>query len=77
VIATSAHGSADDAKIAIKAAHKAFDSGIWSDLSADERADYLYKIADRPEQKVAEIARLETANNGTVIRATTYVGIPV
>ncbi|NKW95594.1 aldehyde dehydrogenase family protein [Bacillus toyonensis] len=77
VIATSAHGSADDAKLAIKAARKAFDSGIWSDLSADERADYLYKIADRLEEKTAEIARLETANNGKVIRATTYVDIPV
>lgn len=50
VIATSADGSADDAKIAIKAARKAFVSGIWSDLSADERADYLYKIADRLEE---------------------------
>ncbi|MDT3496447.1 aldehyde dehydrogenase family protein [Bacillus toyonensis] len=77
VIATSAHGSGDDAKIAIKAARKAFDSGIWPDLSADERADYLYKIADRLEEKTAEIARLETANNGKVIRATTHVDIPV
>ncbi|WP_276917235.1 aldehyde dehydrogenase family protein [Aneurinibacillus aneurinilyticus] len=77
VIASSADGSADDAKMAIKAARKAFDSGIWSDLSADERADYLYKIADRLEEKAAEIARLETANNGKVIRATTYVDIPV
>lgn len=77
VIATSADGSADDAKIAIKAARKAFESGIWSNLSADERADYLYKIADRLEEKAAELARLETANNGKVIRATTYVDIPV
>ena len=77
VIATSADGSADDAKIAIRAARKAFDSGIWSNLSADERADYLYKIADRLEEKADEIARLETANNGKVIRATTYADIPV
>ncbi|PEJ60827.1 aldehyde dehydrogenase [Bacillus sp. AFS002410] len=77
VIATSADGSANDAKIAIKAARKAFDNGVWSNLSADERADYLYKIADRLEEKAAEIASLETANNGKVIRATTYVDIPV
>lgn len=77
VIATSAEGSEVDAKMAIKAARKAFDSGIWSHLSADERADYLYNIADRLEEKAAEIARLETANNGKVIRATTYVDIPV
>lgn len=77
VIATSPDGSANDAKMAIKAARKAFDSGIWSDLSADERAVYLYKIADRLEEKAAEIARLETANNGKVIRATTCVDIRV
>ncbi|MGD8189635.1 aldehyde dehydrogenase family protein [Brevibacillus ginsengisoli] len=77
VIATSAVGSVEDAKLAIKAARKAFDSGIWSNLSADERADYLYKIADRLEERAAEFARLETANNGKVIRATTYADIPV
>lgn len=77
VIASSADGSADDAKVAVKVARKAFDSGIWSDLSADERAEYLYKIADRLEEKADEIARLETANNGKVIRATTYADIPV
>ncbi|PFN08730.1 aldehyde dehydrogenase family protein [Bacillus cereus] len=77
VIASSAHGSADDAKVAVKVARKAFDSGIWSDLSADERAEYLYKIADRLEENADEIARLETVNNGKVIRATTYADIPV
>ncbi|WP_088072028.1 aldehyde dehydrogenase family protein [Gottfriedia luciferensis] len=77
VIASAADGSVNDAKIAIKAARKAFDKGIWSTLSADERADYLYKIADRLEEKAVEIASLETANNGKVIRATNYVDIPV
>ncbi|MET3289273.1 UNVERIFIED_CONTAM: betaine-aldehyde dehydrogenase [Brevibacillus sp. OAP136] len=77
VIASSAEGSADDAKLAIKAARRAFDSGIWSKLSPDERAAYLYKIADGLEEKATELARLETANNGKVIRATTFVDIPV
>ncbi|RNB89718.1 aldehyde dehydrogenase family protein [Brevibacillus fluminis] len=77
VIASSADGSADDAKLAIKAARKAFDSGIWSNLSPDERAAYLYRIADRLEEKAAEIASLESANNGKVIRATTNIDIPV
>ncbi|MET3291152.1 UNVERIFIED_CONTAM: betaine-aldehyde dehydrogenase [Brevibacillus sp. OAP136] len=77
VIASSADGSADDAKLAIKAARKAFDSGVWSNLSPDERAAYLYRIADRLEEKAAEIASLESANNGKVIRATTNIDIPV
>ncbi|HWI46839.1 MAG TPA: aldehyde dehydrogenase family protein [Rummeliibacillus sp.] len=77
VIATSADGSVDDAKKAIKAARKAFDSGIWSNLSAEERAAYLYKIADRLEEKATELAYLETSNNGKVIRATATADIPV
>ncbi|MEK4229096.1 aldehyde dehydrogenase family protein [Solibacillus sp. FSL H8-0538] len=77
VIASAASGTVEDTKLAIKAARGAFDSGIWSNLSVDERADYLYKIADRLEEKAAEIALLETENNGKVIRATTNVDIPV
>lgn len=76
VMASAASGTVEDTKLAIKAARVAFDSGIWSNLSADERANYLYKIADRLEEKAAEIALLETKNNGKVIRATTNVDIP-
>ena len=77
VMATSASGTAEDAKLAIQAARQAFDNGSWSELSAEERANYLYKIADRLEERAEEFAQLETANNGKVIRATTNVDIPV
>ncbi|MGE7023778.1 aldehyde dehydrogenase family protein [Solibacillus cecembensis] len=76
VMASAVSGTVEDTKLAIKAARGAFDSGIWSNLSVEERANYLYKIADRLEEKAAEIALLETENNGKVIRATTNVDIP-
>lgn len=43
VIAQAAEGTLEDAEAAIKAAREAFDSGIWSDLTAAERAGYLLK----------------------------------
>lgn len=68
VIAEAAEGNAEDARIAIQAARKAFDSGIWSDLSAAERASYLFAIANKLEERAEEIAALETLDNGKPLR---------
>lgn len=64
VIAQAAEGTAEDAEAAIKAARTAFDSGIWSDLPAAERANYLYKIADKLEEQHEELVELEVMDNG-------------
>ncbi|MFD1708255.1 aldehyde dehydrogenase family protein [Siminovitchia sediminis] len=64
VIAQAAEGTIEDANAAIKAARKAFDSGIWSELSAAERAKYLYKIADKLERQFEELVDMEVMNNG-------------
>ncbi len=64
VIAQAAEGTLEDAKAAIQAARTAFDSGIWSDLPAAERAKYLYKIADKLEEQFDELVDLEVMNNG-------------
>ncbi|MCS0543716.1 aldehyde dehydrogenase family protein, partial [Aeromonas veronii] len=72
VIAEAAEGDVEDAKIAIEVARHAFDSGIWSDLSAAERASYLLKIADKLEQRNDEISRLETEDNGKPLRETEF-----
>lgn len=70
VIAQAAEGGIEDAKIAIAAARKAFDSGIWSDLPAVDRAAYLYAIADKLEERAEEISQLETLDNGKPLRET-------
>ncbi|TKG99834.1 aldehyde dehydrogenase family protein, partial [Peribacillus simplex] len=49
IIAEAPSGNAEDARMAIDAARTAFDSGIWSDLPASERASYLFKIAEKIE----------------------------
>ncbi|MDO6850609.1 aldehyde dehydrogenase family protein [Priestia megaterium] len=68
VIGYAAEGSAEDMKAAIEAAREAFDSGIWSETSASERAAILFKIADKLEEAKEELATLETMDNGKPYR---------
>ncbi|EEM17584.1 Aldehyde dehydrogenase [Bacillus pseudomycoides DSM 12442] len=68
VIAYASEGTIEDAKYAIEVARATFDSGIWSETSAAERASYLFKIADEIDKNLKELARLETMDNGKTYR---------
>ena len=72
VIALAAEGDVEDARDAIQAARQAFDSGIWSDLPAAERARFLFAIADKLEQRTEELVRLETMDNGKPLRESRF-----
>lgn len=67
-IATAAEGSRDDAQKAIQAAKVAFDKGKWANLPANERAAYLFQIADKIDEKAEAFTRLETMDNGKTRR---------
>src|SRR6478609_8424563 len=60
---------ADKADIdkAVKAARRAFE-GKWSKLSARDRGRLLYKLSQLLEQHAAQLAQLETADNGKPIK---------
>ncbi|MEB3100843.1 aldehyde dehydrogenase family protein [Ferviditalea candida] len=64
VIAVATEGGAEDARLAIAAARRAFDSGVWSDMPAVERGKYLLKIANKLEEKAEELKVLETMDCG-------------
>ncbi|PGS50961.1 aldehyde dehydrogenase family protein [Bacillus sp. AFS041924] len=68
IIAYAPEGTIEDAKEAIDVARKAFNDGRWSDLSAQERATYLFKIADKIEEYQEELTKLETLDNGKTNR---------
>lgn len=72
IIAEVAKGNEEDARTAIDSARKAFDSGIWSDLPAAERASYLFKIADKIEENASRLSKLESANTGKPFRESEY-----
>ncbi|TYR79578.1 aldehyde dehydrogenase family protein [Priestia megaterium] len=68
IIGYAAEGNERHVEKAVAAARQAFESGVWSELSAAERATYLFKIADKLEESKEEIAKLETLDNGKTYR---------
>ncbi len=76
VFARVADASAADMESAIAAARKAFDSGAWSGLTADERGEYLLKIAQTIRQHAKELADLESRDTGKTGKQTTFIDVP-
>jgi len=68
VIAVAADGTERDAELAIQHARRAFDEGPWPQMRAQERAGYLFKLADLIDAHAEELATLETRNNGKPLR---------
>ncbi len=75
VVCEIARSTAEDIETALDAAHVA--AATWSKTSAAERAAVLNKIADRMETHLAEIATVETIDNGKPIRETMAADIPL
>ncbi len=72
IIAEAAEGDVVDAQNAIEVAKQTFESGVWSDLSPAARASFLFKVADKLEERAEEIAHLETLDNGKPLRETRF-----
>jgi acyl-CoA reductase-like NAD-dependent aldehyde dehydrogenase len=68
---------ADKADIdkAVAAARRAFE-GKWSKMSARDRGRLLYKLSQLIEEHAAELAAIETADNGKPIKESLYVDLP-
>jgi aldehyde dehydrogenase (NAD+) len=68
VLTKVSEASTKQVEKAIKAARKAFDKGPWPRLTAAERSQFLFKIADKLDENKEELAQLETLNGGKPIR---------
>lgn len=64
--------SADEADLetAVRVAQETFDSGVWSRLPIHERSRVLHRFADGIAERMTDLYRLETANNGRPITET-------
>jgi acyl-CoA reductase-like NAD-dependent aldehyde dehydrogenase len=62
-----ARGGAADARDAVTAAAAAF--GSWGRSAPAERAACLHRIADALEERIADLAAVETADNGGLLRS--------
>lgn len=64
VIDQSADADPSDVDRAVQAAHDAFYSGPWSEMTPAERSVLLWKLADLLEARSEEFARVESDNTG-------------
>ncbi len=69
--------TAEDARRAVAAARRAFDSGTWSGMAAKDRAKILMRIVDRLRERQDELAQIESADAGATIRKTSMMDIPI
>jgi aldehyde dehydrogenase (NAD+) len=76
-IARVAEADKADVDKAVAAARRAFDAGPWSKISAAERGNLLWKLADLVEQHKEELAALETLDNGKPIRDSLNADLPL
>lgn len=66
VVDTVAHGSREDARVAIDVAAEAF--ATWSEVPFSQRGEFLFKAAHLIEENEKELARLLTQEQGKPVR---------
>jgi 4-(gamma-glutamylamino)butanal dehydrogenase len=75
-LAEVAAGDIEDIDIAVRAARRAFDAGVWSKRSPTERKQVLLRFADLLEANLEELAQLEALDAGKPITDCRDVDIP-
>lgn len=68
---TAAQGSAEDVDHAVAAARATLAAPEWRDLTQTQRGALLRRLADLIGERVEALARLETLDNGKLLRETT------
>jgi len=76
VICEVAEADAADVDKAVEAARKAFTKGDWRQMSARQRGDLLYKLADLIEANKEELAKLESLDNGKPLTESLHIDLP-
>src|SRR3981081_4855101 len=64
VITQVAEADAPDVDKAVSAARAAFEKGAWKKMSASQRGNLMYKLADLIEKNADDLAQLEALDNG-------------
>ena len=77
VMARVAEGDHEDIDRAVKAARKAFDSGVWTDMTGSERGRLMWKLGDLIERHLEEFAQLESLDNGKPLSVARVADVPL
>jgi len=70
VLAVADTADVDDLELTVRTAQEVFDAGTWSALPVHERSRVLHRFADGIADRMDDLYRLETANNGRPITET-------
>ena len=70
VYAQVAGADEQDMDDAVRVAHEAFRSGVWSQMAIHDRARAMHRFADGIEARMADLYQLETMDNGRPITET-------
>jgi acyl-CoA reductase-like NAD-dependent aldehyde dehydrogenase len=76
ILGAVAEGGAEDIDLAVQAARRTFDAGVWWSQSPSARAKVLWKVADLIEARLEALARLEVLDNGMPYTAALYGVLP-
>ncbi|NKX55722.1 aldehyde dehydrogenase [Arthrobacter mobilis] len=68
VLYSAARGTGADVEAAVAAARRAFENPLWRDLSQTRRGHLLRRLGDLIGEHAEELARMETADNGKLLR---------
>jgi aminomuconate-semialdehyde/2-hydroxymuconate-6-semialdehyde dehydrogenase len=73
-IAEVARGGVDEVDAAVDAAKEGFEA--WGAMAPKQRAEILHRVGELIEERAPEIARVETRDNGSLLRSMTRSVIP-
>ncbi len=77
VIANVPEGDKADVDLAVAAARRAFDDGVWAKVGPSGRGKMLWKIADLIERDLEELAELESIDNGKPYAVARVADLPL
>lgn len=67
-VAEIAEATVEDAKAAIDAARNAFDSGVWSDKSREDRSAIIKQLVDKINENKERLTELEVKDSGSTLK---------
>jgi len=76
-LSSCAAGNEKDVDMAVNAARKAFDSGSWTRIPANERGKIIWKIGDLIDNHAEELAQLESLDNGKPVAVAGAADVPL
>jgi phenylacetaldehyde dehydrogenase len=77
VIANVPEADKADVDIAVAAARRAFDDGVWARVSPSEKGRLLWRVADLIERDLEELAELESIDNGKPYAVARVADLPL